>query len=55
MMLGPKWRASYDRHGLSSQVRVLNYAYNCNGEMFECNVTSATICSNCGSEQTTKD
>jgi hypothetical protein len=43
MMLGPKWKASYDRHGLSSQVRVLSYAYNCNGEMFECNVTSGTI------------
>jgi hypothetical protein len=42
-MLGPKWKASYDRHGLSSQVRVLSYAYNCNGEMFECNVTSGTI------------
>ncbi len=41
-MLGPKWKASYDRHGLSSQVRVLSYAYNCNGEMFECNVTSGT-------------
>ena len=69
-MLGPKWKASYDRHGLSSQVRVLSYAYNCNGEMFECNVTSGTIFaaivvvsrllrkinwSNCGSEQTTKD
>ena len=35
--------------------KVLNYAYNCNGEMFECNVTWATICSNCGSEQPTKD
>lgn len=43
MMLGPKWKASYDRHGLSSQVRVLSYAYNCNGEMFECNATSGTI------------
>jgi hypothetical protein len=42
-MLGPKWKASYDRHGLPSQVRVLSYAYNCNGEMFECNVTSGTI------------
>lgn len=41
-MLGPKWKASYDRHGLSSQVRSLSYAYNCNGEMFECNVTSGT-------------
>ena len=39
-MLGPKWKASYDRHGLSSQVRV--YSNNCNGEMFECNVTSGT-------------
>lgn len=47
--------SSCDRHGLSSQVRVLHYAYNCNGEMSECNITSATICSNCGSEQTTKD
>jgi hypothetical protein len=42
-MLGPKWKASYDRHGLSLQVSVLSYAYNCNGEMFECNVTSGTI------------
>jgi hypothetical protein len=43
MMLGRKWKASYDRHELLSQVRVLSYAYNCNGEMFECNVTSGTI------------
>jgi hypothetical protein len=50
MMLGPKWRAvTIDMWIISSK------AYNCNGEMFECNVTSATICSNGGSEQTTKD
>lgn len=42
-MLGRKWKTSYDRHELSSQVRVLSYAYNCNGEMFECNATSGTI------------
>lgn len=42
-MLGRKWKTSYDRHGLSSRVRVLSYAYNCNGEMFECNATSGTI------------
>jgi hypothetical protein len=38
-MLGPKWKASYDRHGLSSQVRVLSC---CNGEMLGCNIILGT-------------
>jgi hypothetical protein len=43
MMLGRKWKASYDRHELLSQVRVLSYAYNCNCECLNSNVTSGTI------------